>query len=70
MWWDCNVKHLPGQDMRPHLLVAELSRSLIKAARCARRWPGVSAGLCLGGPPGARRAATSQGMQLKSAHAT
>jgi len=39
----------------------------IKAARCARRWSGVSAGLSLGGPPGARRASNPQAAQIKSA---
>jgi hypothetical protein len=30
MWWDWNVKHLPGQDRLSLASVAELSRSWIK----------------------------------------
>jgi len=39
-------------------LIAGIILPRIKAARCARRWPGTSVGLCLGeGPADARRAA-------------
>jgi hypothetical protein len=35
-----------------------------------RRWPGVSGGLCLGGPPAARRAAGWRGRPVIPAHIT
>ena len=53
-----NTRHLDGE------------RSGDQERRLRRRWPGVSAGLCLSGPPGARRAAYWQRLQIKAAHGT
>jgi hypothetical protein len=46
--------------------VAESAR-IGSRGRLRRRWPGVWAGLCLGGPPGARRA-TLRRAQINTTH--
>jgi hypothetical protein len=40
MWWDCNVKYLPGQDKPNTSVIAEISRYWIKAAPLRFAAPG------------------------------